>query len=70
MALRDTRAAVKSDTRSIQRLWVKYTLDMVCENKKETEEVTYEWRNYVVHNLYASPDMNFRYENWPPFFKT
>jgi len=37
MALRDTRAAVKSDTRSIQRVWVTYTADMVRENKTDRQ---------------------------------
>ena len=84
MALRDTHAAVMSDTRGILRKWVTYTADMVCENKREREretdrqtdrqterdELTYEWKKQVVHNLHSSPDINFLYENWPPFLKT
>jgi hypothetical protein len=41
MALRDRPAAVKSDTRGIQCIWVTYTADIVCE-KRETDEVTFE----------------------------
>jgi len=70
MALRDTRAAVKSDTRSIQRIWVAYTADMVRDSKRVTDEVTHEWRNEVVRDLYSSPVIKFRYENWLPYAKT
>jgi len=37
MALRDTRAAVKSDTRGIQRIWVTYAAYMVRENKRQRQ---------------------------------
>jgi hypothetical protein len=74
MALCDTSAAVKSDVRDIQRIWVTYTAGKVYENKRERErerdEVTKEWKNEVVHNLYSSPNIDFRYENSPQFLKS
>ena len=37
MALRDTHAAFKSDSRGVQRILVTYIADMVCENTREIQ---------------------------------
>jgi hypothetical protein len=74
MALRDTHAAVKSDTRGILRIWVTYTADIVCENEREREMNWHTngkrwWFIICTNHLISTSSMRTGHHFWEPKFR-